>query len=114
MGLMVRKIIDAKHDNKFIVDKDYFGSKRIELSGSLISLLFEDSFKKLNSNIKKSVDSFYKNFSISSKKEFDVKNCMGIEVITKAMQQAMSTGNWNLIRFKMNRSGITQVLNRMS
>jgi len=84
------------------------------LSGSLISLLFEDSFKKLNSNIKKAVDSFYKSNSWTGKKEFDVKNYIGQDVITKSMQQALSTGNWNLIRFKMNRSGITQVLNRMS
>jgi hypothetical protein len=34
--------------------------------------------------------------------------------ITLAMEAAIQTGNWNLKRFKMDRKGITEILNRMS
>jgi DNA-directed RNA polymerase III subunit RPC2 len=32
--------------------RDYYGNKRLELAGSLISLLFEDLFKRLNWELK--------------------------------------------------------------
>ena len=37
-------MIDAIDDPKKIDDKDYYGNKRLELAGDLVSLLFEDSF----------------------------------------------------------------------
>jgi len=46
MALMIRRIIDAIIDPKNLDDKDYYGNKRLELAGQLISLLFEDLFKK--------------------------------------------------------------------
>lgn len=46
LGLMVRRIIDAIHDPTKLDDKDYYGNKRLELAGQLVSLLFEDLFKK--------------------------------------------------------------------
>ena len=36
--------------------KDYYGNKRIEMAGDLISLLFEDLFKMYNAKIKESVN----------------------------------------------------------
>jgi DNA-directed RNA polymerase III subunit RPC2 len=46
MGLMIRRIIEAIKDPKKLDDKDYYGNKRLELAGQMISLLFEDLFKR--------------------------------------------------------------------
>ena len=46
LALMIRRIIEAMHDSTKLDDKDYYGNKRLELAGQLISLLFEDLFKK--------------------------------------------------------------------
>jgi DNA-directed RNA polymerase III subunit RPC2 len=46
MALMLRRIIDAIYDPSKLDDKDYYGNKRLELAGQLISLLFEDLFKR--------------------------------------------------------------------
>jgi len=46
MGLMIRRVIEAIHDPSKLDDKDYYGNKRLELAGQLISLLFEDLFKR--------------------------------------------------------------------
>lgn len=37
-------------------DRDFYGNKRIELAGSLLSLLFEDLFKRFNQDLHRVVD----------------------------------------------------------
>lgn len=48
---MVRRVILARGDAADIDDRDYVGNKRLELAGQLISLLFEDLFKKFNAEV---------------------------------------------------------------
>ena len=51
-ALMVRRVILAQGEAKKVDDRDYYGNKRLELAGQLLSLLFEDLFKKFNSEVK--------------------------------------------------------------
>lgn len=44
-----------ENDNKR-KNQDYYGNKRLELAGQLISLLFEDLFKRFNSELKRNAD----------------------------------------------------------
>ena len=39
-------MIEAEGNEKCVDDRDYYGNKRLELAGSLLSLLFEDLFKR--------------------------------------------------------------------
>lgn len=52
LALMVRRVILAKGEQVKGDDRDYYGNKRLELAGQLLSLLFEDLFKKFNSEVK--------------------------------------------------------------
>ena len=45
-------MIAASLDRTLLDDKDYYGNKRLELAGQLLSLLFEDLFKRFNSDLK--------------------------------------------------------------
>ena len=45
-AMMVRRVILAQGDSVKVDDRDYYGNKRLELAGQLLSLLFEDLFKK--------------------------------------------------------------------
>jgi DNA-directed RNA polymerase III subunit RPC2 len=57
VALMARKVMMAKLDPDHACDdKDYYGNKRLELAGSLLSLLFEDLFKRFNSDLKRQAD----------------------------------------------------------
>lgn len=131
---IVRRMLIALHDPNTIDDKDYYGNKRLELAGQLLSLLFEDLFKKFNSDLKRNID---KQISVaynraarersrrrlaegadigrfSSKANIDVVRFFRHDTITQGLEFAIATGNWHVKRFKMERSGVTEVLSRLS
>lgn len=111
---MVRRVLMAMQDEKKVDDRDYVGNKRLELAGQLLSLLFEDLFKKFNSDLKMNIDKVLKKPNRTV--EFDAFNQFHFngDYITSGFVRAISTGNWSLKRFKMERAGITHVLSRLS
>ncbi|KAL3881750.1 hypothetical protein ACJMK2_028145, partial [Sinanodonta woodiana] len=111
LALMVRRVILAQHDKVKADDRDYYGNKRLELAGQLLSLLFEDLFKKFNSELKRIAD-----MTIPKPRaaQFDIVKHMRQDQITNGLANAISTGNWSIKRFKMERAGVTQVLSRLS
>ncbi|KAM9988280.1 hypothetical protein ACTFIZ_003620 [Dictyostelium cf. discoideum] len=112
LSLMIRRIIMASKDKSCLDDKDYYGNKRIELSGQLISLLFEDCFKKFQSELKKSVDQAIA--KVNRAENLDLPKLIRTDTITNGFTHAISSGQWNLKRFRMERSGVSQVLSRLS
>ena len=50
-AVMVRRTILAKQGKINSDDRDYYRNKRLELAGQIISLLFEDLFKRFNSEV---------------------------------------------------------------
>ncbi|EGW34142.1 DNA-directed RNA polymerase [Spathaspora passalidarum NRRL Y-27907] len=114
IATMARRVIMTMHNPTMVDDRDYVGNKRLELAGQLMSLLFEDLFKKFNSDFKANIDKVLKKPSRTS--EFDALLSINIHSnnITMGLNRAISTGNWSLKRFKMERAGVTHVLSRLS
>lgn len=83
-------------------------------AGQLLSLLFEDLFKKFNHDLKTNIDKILKKTNRAT--EFDAIKQFQLhgDGITQGFVRAISTGNWSLKRFKMERAGITHVLSRLS
>ena len=50
-ALMLRRVILAQGHTQKVDDRDYYGNKRLELAGQLLALLFEDLFKKFNTEV---------------------------------------------------------------
>ncbi|XP_070566303.1 DNA-directed RNA polymerase III subunit RPC2-like [Ptychodera flava] len=112
LALMVRRVILAQGDaKKHVDDRDYYGNKRLELAGQLLALLFEDLFKKFNAELKKIAD---QTIPRPRAAQFDIVKHMRQDQITNGLINAISTGNWSVKRFKMERAGVTQVLSRLS
>jgi len=111
---MTRRTIMAYHDSSLVDDRDYYGNKRLELAGQLLSLLFEDLFKKFNHDIKLAIDKVLK--KPARTEEFDAIRYLTMHAnpITAGIQRSVGTGNWDLKRFKMKRAGVTHVLSRLS
>lgn len=79
-----------------------------------MALLFEDLFKKFNTDFKLAIDKVLKKANRSQ--VFDAYTHMNFhgDSITSGFIRAISTGNWVLKRFKMERAGVTHVLSRLS
>ncbi|KAJ8690549.1 DNA-directed RNA polymerase III complex subunit Rpc2, variant 2 [Pleurotus ostreatus] len=114
VATMTRRVLMAMDDEKMVDDRDYVGNKRLELAGQLLALLFEDLFKTYNTNLKSAIDKVLKKPSRTN--EFDAFNTMQFQGdhLTSGFVRAISTGNWSLKRFKMERAGVTHVLSRLS
>jgi DNA-directed RNA polymerase III subunit RPC2 len=111
---MVRRMIEASMDSSLLDERDFYGNKRFETTGTLMGLLFEDLLKQFNRVVKTAMDQQLSKKDVT--KPFNVKQLMEskVEVIQNGMQVAISSGRWELKRFNMNRQGITQVLSRLS
>ncbi len=110
---MIRRVLMAMADPACIDDRDYVGNKRLELAGQLVALLFEDLFKTYCNQVKLLID---KTLQKQSRGEFDAVRFLPLaqNTITEGLVRSISTGNWSLKRFKMERAGVTQVLSRLS
>ncbi|KAL1902157.1 DNA-directed RNA polymerase III complex subunit Rpc2 [Ceratocystis pirilliformis] len=114
IALMTRRVLFAMHNSTLVDDRDFVGNKRLELAGQLLSLLFEDLFKRFMSEVKMSIDKYLKknNRAIA----LDPVNIISNHAnsIGQGLNRAIQTGNWNVKRFNMNRAGVTHVLSRLS
>lgn len=114
VAVMVRRVLMAMVDEKMLDDRDYVGNKRLELAGQLLSLLFEDLFKKFNHDLKLNIDKVLKKPNRTTEFDAYTQLLYGGDHITSGFVRAISTGNWSLKRFKMERAGVTHVLSRLS
>ncbi|PSC73428.1 DNA-directed RNA polymerase III subunit RPC2 [Micractinium conductrix] len=112
IAVMIRRMLYAMLDPSFIDDRDYYGNKRLELAGGLLALLFEDLFKRLNADLKRQADSSLSKANRAT--QFDIAKCIRTDTINFGLEHAISSGNWTIKRFRMERKGVTQVLSRLS
>eukprot|EP00871_Galdieria_phlegrea_P004629 jgi/Galph1/5167/GphlegSOOS_G3882.1 len=112
LAFMVRRLLTVVQDLTTVDDKDYYGNKRLELAGQLLSLLFEDLLKKFNADLKRHADIVLSKPNRAA--QFDIVKCMRPDTISLGLETAIGTGNWTVKRFRMQRAGVTQVLSRLS
>ncbi|KAL3945031.1 MAG: hypothetical protein SGBAC_000888 [Bacillariaceae sp.] len=112
VGHITRRVLMVHLGKHTLDDKDYYGNKRLELAGNLLSLLFEDLFKIFNANLKRQADMVLS--KPNRAQAYDVARVIQPDTIANGMITAIATGNWVLKRFRMDRAGVTQVLTRLS
>jgi len=114
ISFMARRVLMAKKNPKAVDDRDYVGNKRLELAGSMLALLFEDLFKDFNRMIRTSIDKVLKKPNRTQPVNLSVHVTQHEFRITQGLERAISSGNWTLKRFRMDRAGVTHVLSRLS
>ncbi|KAH0473671.1 MAG: uncharacterized protein KVP18_001686 [Porospora cf. gigantea A] len=92
-------------------DRDHFGKKRLDLSGSLMASSFGQLFRKMAKEVKR-----YLQNQIDHGKPFDIAGAVRTcSQITQGLQYQLATGNWGKSRDgSVVRSGVAQALNRLT
>jgi DNA-directed RNA polymerase III subunit RPC2 len=90
IGHVVRRVLLAHLGKTPVDDKDYYGNKRLELAGSLMSLLFEDLFKLFNKYLKTEADNVLS--KPNRAQVFDIVKYIRPDTITNGLNSAISTG----------------------
>lgn len=96
-----------------VCDRDYYGNKRLELAGGLLALLFEDLFKRMNSDLRKQATKALSKQTRSTE-HFDWVKHIDRSIITEGFEHAVASGNWTIKRFRMDRKGTTQVRSHLN
>ncbi|KAJ3360877.1 DNA-directed RNA polymerase III core subunit ret1 [Allomyces arbusculus] len=113
IALMCRRVL-LSSSREEVDDRDFLGNKRLELAGELLALLFDDSFKRFTTEVKANIDKILKQKARAQAFDAALQLSSHQITITEGFVRAISTGNWNIKRFKMDRAGITQALTRLS
>jgi DNA-directed RNA polymerase II subunit RPB2 len=109
IGYMTNKLILTIKGKRDLDDRDHWGNKRIDLSSNLIGGLFRSSLSKVTKEFKMIAEKnilLGKNISLSS----DINK----NIITRDIKYALSTGNWTVNKQKITKTGVSQVLSRLS
>ena len=109
IGYMSSKLLLTALGYRQEDSRDHFGNKRLEFADQLLGGLFRLSFIRLLKDFKSSADRkalTHKNINLVQ----DINNL----IITKDIVHALATGNWATSKQKITRTGVSQVLSRLS
>jgi DNA-directed RNA polymerase beta subunit len=107
LGSMVNKLLSTTIEKRKEDDRDNYSNKRIESSGILCSELFRNLFKRFIKSIKMQVE--------KKKQRPDILSIISrTNSITSGFRSCFATGTWAVQKNNYSRSGVSQVLNRMT
>jgi DNA-directed RNA polymerase II subunit RPB2 len=87
---MVNRLIQASLGRTPEDDRDYYGKKRLDMAGSLLSGLFRQLFRQCVDDMLK----YLKREIDAGKVELNLKSAIKEDVITRGLRSALATGNW--------------------
>ena len=107
LGYIVRKLLLTAIGKRIEDDKDDFYNKRVESAGVLCYELFRQLYKKFASTIITNIE-----------KRKQCPDAMSLiprlPIITNGLKHCFSTGNWGVPKNIYIRTGVSQVLSRLS
>lgn len=111
LGLFVNRLINTVIKQREYDDRDHFGNKRVDVTGSLIASLFKQSLHKLFNDFltQKAFKKLSQNKLMNLHTDFD--HCT---YISNPILYSFSTGNWTVNKQKINKTGVSQPLMRLS
>mmetsp|Transcript_27634 Transcript_27634/g.26653 ORF Transcript_27634/g.26653 Transcript_27634/m.26653 type:complete len:178 (+) Transcript_27634:192-725(+) len=110
VGYMVHRLIKGSLGRCAEDDRDYYGKKRLDMAGSLLSGLFRQLFRtyvdQMNTIIEK---------EINNGKQINVQSALKSDIITRGLKSGLATGNWGKDKQgDVQKTGVSQVLNRLT
>ena len=111
LGYMTQKCILVIKKKRLLDDRDHYGNKRVDTVGYLLANIFRMSFSKFCRTLKTDLEKKTLN-NKSIQLEYDL-NYTKVS-ITNDLNYCLGTGNWSVNRQKITKTGVSQVLPRLS
>ena len=108
LSYMINKLLYTVRGKRELDDRDHWGNKRIDLSSNLLGSLFRSSIARVMKTIKMISEKY-----VSIGKSINL-NDIKKDIITKDIRYALSTGNWGVNKQNITKTGVSQVLSRLS
>jgi DNA-directed RNA polymerase II subunit RPB2 len=109
IGYMTNKLILTIKGKRELDDRDHWGNKRVDLSSNLLGSLFRASFSRVLKEFKIPAEKH-----ILLGKHISLTSDINKNMITRDIKYALSTGNWTVNKQKITKTGVSQVLSRLS
>lgn len=109
LGYMVNKLIQVALGRQPEDDRDHYGNKRLDLAGPLMTGLFRVQLRKLLKDVKANARRI-----VNSGGEIDPHSIVKSSIITNGLKYGLSTGNWTSVSGAATKTGVSQVLNRLT
>jgi DNA-directed RNA polymerase II subunit RPB2 len=90
VGYMVNRLIQGQLGKTTEDDRDYYGKKRMDMAGALLSQLFRQEFRKVVDEMVKLIRKELE----GGKKEVVLGSVIKSDMITRGLRSALATGNW--------------------
>lgn len=110
IGLMVRKLVSCLKGERNLDDRDHFGLKRLDLTGTLLTSLFKIRFIKFIQRQKQTWEDKIKKQRVIIGLAPEIQ----LNTITREIQYALSTGNWGISKQRITKTGVSQQLGRLT
>lgn len=109
IAYMAKKLINTILGRRDLDDRDSFGNKRLDLASNLLGSLFRIAFNRVFKEFAEVAER-----QIRNGKNIILKNDFKGKDIGTDLKYAMSTGNWGATKQNITKTGVSQVLNRLS
>eukprot|EP01105_Mastigella_eilhardi_P008945 TRINITY_DN2141_c2_g1_i2.p1 TRINITY_DN2141_c2_g1~~TRINITY_DN2141_c2_g1_i2.p1 ORF type:complete len:1262 (-),score=328.38 TRINITY_DN2141_c2_g1_i2:112-3750(-) len=109
-GYCIHRLLMVALGRRHEDDRDHYGNKRLDLAGPLLGGLFRVLFHKLAKDAKL----YLQRHVDHGKSDLPIVGAIKTRTITKGLQYSLATGNWGVSNKQSTRSGVAQVLNRLT
>lgn len=108
-GYIIHRLLNAALERRPLDDRDHYGNKRLDLAGPLLATLFRQLFKRLSNEVKLTLQK-----TLDENKVANLVFAIKGQIITDGLKYSLATGNWGAHKNTVSKSGVSQVLNRLT
>ena len=108
-GYMIYRLLLVALGRRAEDDRDHYANKRLDLAGPLMAGLFRLQFRRLVKDIRRRVQR-----CVDTGKEIYVPDIINHNLISSGLKYSLATGNWGQQGTQNVRSGVSQVLQRLT
>lgn len=108
-GYMIYKLLLVVLGRRSEDDRDHYSNKRLDLAGPLLANLFRLQFRRLTKDVRRKVQR-----CVDQGRKINLADIANHHIISSGLKYSLATGNWGQQGTQNVRSGVSQVLQRLT